>query len=186
MRLNRNLILGIVIVAIILAIFIIQRPKNSNDGSLGLVNSQQDFIEASVGDIAPDFRLESLNGKIVSLSEFRGKPVMVNFWATWCPFCIAEMPDMQQVYDESKKDGLVILAVNRAESLEKIDGFLANELEGMIRYTILLDRQDDVARAYIQLGMPVSYFIDRNGRIIDRKFGQLSLAEIREKVGRIT
>ncbi len=182
---SKKLALVLVVIAIILAIVLINRPRQNIEDGFGLVNSNQDYIDARVGDVAPDFVLESLDGRVVRLSDLRGKPVFVNFWATWCPFCVEEMPDMQKVYDERKQDGLVILAVNRAESENVIKKFLDTGLDGKIKYIILLDRSDDVARAYIPFGMPVSYFIDRDGRIVNRKMGQLTLDEIRTNVGKI-
>src|SRR5699024_11976097 len=66
------------------------------------------------GDIAPDFELETLSGETVTLADYRGQKVMLNFWATWCPPCRAEMPDMQKVQDE--RDDVVILAVNQVQT----------------------------------------------------------------------
>lgn len=114
------------------------------------------------GEIAPDFELTTLDGETVQLSDYRGERVMLNFWATWCPPCRAEMPDMQDLYDE---EDVVILAVNMTETesnLEEVPDFV-DELD--LTFPIPMDEEGDIMDAYQIQAYPTSYMIDSNGRI---------------------
>ena len=123
---------------------------------------------ARVGEPAPDFRLENLDGQSISLSDFRGKPILLNFWATWCPPCVSEMPYIQQVYEEWSGKGLVVLAVNIGESSPKVKGFLqAHDLS----LPVLLDTKENTAEKYNITGIPASFFIDSDGIIREKIIG---------------
>ena len=128
-------------------------------------------VGLEVGNRAPDFQLETLDGKEVKLSDFRGSRVMVNFWATWCPPCRAEMPDMEKFYQD--KD-VVILAVNLTDtenSLENVEEF--REDFGL-SFPILLDKDLEVANLYAIQPIPTSYMVDSNGIITNMAFGALN------------
>lgn len=127
-----------------------------------LVSSPAENEGTRVGDIAPDFELANLDGEIISLSDLRGSPVLLNFWATWCPPCREEMPYLQQVYQEWSPKGLELLTVNIGESSSSVKGFLeANELS----LPVLLDSTKEVADWYNITAIPVSLFIDEEGVI---------------------
>ncbi len=113
------------------------------------------------GAIAPDFVLADYHGRAVRLSDFRGKPVMLNFWATWCTTCEAEMPDMQRLASENRDD-LVVLAVNQEESGDRARNW--SDARGLTALTFALDRAGDVTDAYkLPSGLPHSFFIDEQG-----------------------
>ncbi|MFD1413797.1 peroxiredoxin family protein [Oceanobacillus jeddahense] len=123
------------------------------------------------GNIAPDFELQTLDGETAKLSDFRGEKVMINFWATWCPPCRAEMPDMEEFYQD--KD-IVILAVNLTETendLQQVEDFI-NEYK--LTFPILLDEEIKVAEQYMIQPIPTSYMIDSNGVISFKAFGSLN------------
>lgn len=123
------------------------------------------------GQMAPDFELTTLEGETVKLSDFRGKRVMLNFWATWCPPCRAEMPDMQRFHED--KD-VVILAVNLRETetnTEKVQDFLD---ERDLTFQVLLDDKTTVANLYQIQPIPSSFMIDSEGRIQNKAFGALN------------
>ena len=123
---------------------------------------------ARVGEPAPDFRLENLDGQSISLSDFRGKPILLNFWATWCPPCVAEMPYLQQVYEEWSGKGLVVLAVNIGENPTEVKRFLqAHDLS----LPVLLDTEENTAEKYNITGIPASFFIDSDGIIQQKIIG---------------
>ena len=123
---------------------------------------------AAVGDRAADFQLRDLEGNEVSLSSLRGSPILLNFWATWCPPCRLEMPFIQEVYQEWTDKGLVILAIDIGESAATVRDFMQNS-----NYTIpvLLDTRRVVSQKYNVTAIPTTYFIDRNGVIQDKLIG---------------
>ena len=123
------------------------------------------------GLVARDFTLPSLDGGDISLSDYRGSVVLVNFWATWCPPCRAEIPDIEAAYRERSADGFVVLGVNGQEPRETVEPFV--KAQGMT-YPILLDEQGTVASEYRVIGMPMSLLVDREGVIQTRHVGFLS------------
>ncbi len=120
-----------------------------------------------VGNLAPDFQLQSLDGQTVSLGNLRGKPVLINFWATRCPSCVSEMPYIQEVFEDKEwlDKGLVILAVDIGESPSTVENFMQNH---NLSFTVLLDIKQDVARRYNITGTPTTFFIDKDGIIQDK------------------
>lgn len=116
------------------------------------------------GFSAPDFTLTSITGETVMLSDLRGKAVLVNLWATWCPPCRAEMPAIEKVYNEYKDQGFVVLAVNMTyqDAFDKIEPFVK---EQGLTFPILLDETGSLANSYQLRSLPSSYFIGRNGVI---------------------
>lgn len=130
-----------------------------------------DVVGLDKGQIAPDFELTTLDGETVKLSDYRGKRVMLNFWATWCPPCRAEMPDMQKFHED--KD-VVILAVNLRETesnTEKVQAFID---ERDLTFPVLLDEETVVADQYQIQPIPSSFLIDSDGRIHNKAFGALN------------
>jgi peroxiredoxin len=127
------------------------------------------------GSKAPDFELKTLTGETVKLSSLKGKKVMLNFWATWCPPCKAEMPDLEKLYKQKDED-LVILAVNIDPQLD-VKGF-ADEYG--ITFPILLDDDDSVNEAYQILSIPTTYFIDRKGNIQTKFIGGMNLDKMKQ------
>ncbi len=138
---------------------------------------------ATVGEIAPDFKLQNLEGKAVSLRSFGDKPVLINFWATWCSACVYEMPFLEQIHEEWSEKGLVMLAINVGESPAKIQSLLK-------RYNfsipVLLDTTETVARKYGVTGWPTTFLIDRDGVVQDRVIGAFpNKAEIEKRLSKI-
>lgn len=125
----------------------------------------------SQGARARDFRLESLDGSKVSLSDYEGKVVVVNLWATWCPPCRAEIPDLEAAYQDHKDKGLVILGVNIEEPAETVAPFV-EEFE--MTYPILLDSNGELMKTYRAQGLPMSFIVDADGIIQVRHMGFLS------------
>ena len=117
---------------------------------------------------APDFRLKDPAGKQLSFRELRGKVVLLNFWATWCPPCIEEMPAMEKLHQKLGKDGLVILALNYQESPERVKEFFT---EHKLTFMALLDRNGKVAELYQAWALPVSVVINKRGEIAARAMG---------------
>ncbi|MCU0489114.1 MAG: TlpA family protein disulfide reductase [Anaerolineales bacterium] len=118
------------------------------------------------GFLAPDFELPSASGEIVRVTELRGKPVMLNVWASWCGPCRAEMPAMQRVYENYQSQGLEILAVNSTSQDTRQDALAFVESLGL-RFPILFDDEGQVARLYQVNALPTTFFIDAQGIIQD-------------------
>jgi peroxiredoxin len=116
----------------------------------------------------PDFELKDPAGKQLSLKELRGKVVFLNFWATWCPPCIEEMPAMERLHQELQKDGLVILAVNFQEGPERVKEFFAKH---NFTFAALLDRDGKVSELYQAWALPVSVIINKRGELAARAMG---------------
>jgi len=134
------------------------------------------------GFLAPDFSLSTPNGETFTLSELRGKAVLVNLWATWCPPCRAEMPDMQKLYDEYKDQGFVVLAVNMTyqDNPAAIVPFVQ---ENGLNFPILIEETGKVAEQYELRSLPSSFFIDRNGIIQEVVIGgPMSEALLRTRI----
>lgn len=127
-----------------------------------------------VGEPAPDFSLKDLDGKLIRLSDFRGKAVLVNFWATWCPPCRFEMPTLQRVYEKHRPHDFVVLAVDTGErssgeSMRIAAKGFASSLN--LTFPIVLDEGDQVANLYNLRAYPTSFFVDREGKLTDVRRG---------------
>jgi len=132
-------------------------------------------VGVMVGSRAHNFSLESLDGERVSLADLKGSVVLVNFWATWCPPCQAEIPDFEEAYREHGDEGLVVLGVNVEEPPSQVLPFVTDM--GMT-YPVLLDRDGRISREYRALGLPTSLLVDRDGVIRFRQEGILTASEL--------
>lgn len=133
-----------------------------------LASASQSMASARIGALAPDFALQGLDGKPVSLKNLRGKAVVLNFWATWCPPCRAEMAALNQVQRDLADRGLVVLGINQLEASQKVQRFMQ---EQRLKFPIALDSFGDASQTYRISALPTTYFIDRNGIIQDVVFG---------------
>ncbi|MCK5634289.1 MAG: TlpA family protein disulfide reductase [Anaerolineales bacterium] len=131
-------------------------PTDATTG--GLIPSPRE------GFLAPEFTLESLAGDQISLSDVRGKIIVLNLWASWCPPCRAEMPALQRVYQENHERGLEVLAVNitAQDNLTAVEAFVQ---EFNLTFPILLDTSGKVGKAYLMRAFPTTFFIDQKGVI---------------------
>lgn len=128
-----------------------------------------------IGDTAPDFELVSTNEEKVKLSDYRGKKVMLNFWATWCPPCREEIPDMQNFYDEKE---IVILAVNLTQTEAKkqdVENFMEKH---RVTFPVLLDEASDVSNKYRIQPIPTTYMIDSQGKIRFKAYGAMTYEQM--------
>jgi len=120
---------------------------------------------------APVFKLMTLEGKQVTLADYAGKPLIVNFWASWCAPCIKEMPELESFYFKKKADGLELLMVNLKESKETVASFLK---DNNFAFHVLLDESGKASEDFQVFGLPSTYFIDRKGVIQNRHMGSLT------------
>ena len=118
---------------------------------------------------APDFSFPNLDGNKVSLTDYRGKLVLLNIWATWCAPCVAEMPSMQKLYQELKDEGFLILAVSLDESgVEAVKPFVEKH---KLAFPVLLDTKGEIKSLYQITGIPESFIIDQSGTIVEKIVG---------------
>lgn len=126
------------------------------------------------GNLAPDFQLQDFDGQTISLSNLRGKPVLLNFWATWCGPCVHEMPFIQQIYEEWSGKGLVLLTINVRETSSKAKAFMKSH---DLSFPVLLDTRGSVADKYYIRGIPTTFLIDKDGLIAGYKVGAFQSKE---------
>lgn len=141
--------------------------ENNTDAETPLEESEKETEEDSENSenekvYAPDFTLTGMDGENYTLSDLQGKKVMLNFWATWCPYCVEEMPDLTKLSQDYSED-LVVLAINVDESKSKIQGFLDDNPE--IDLNILLDPNGKVAGTYGANALPLTIGINSDGSV---------------------
>ena len=117
---------------------------------------------------APDFRLPDLDGGLHRLSDYRGRVVIVNFWATWCPPCRAEMPSMQRAWEKLEKEGIVMLGIDVGEDEDRVFQFTADY---PVEFPLLLDRDSAVIGRWPVRGLPTTFVVDPRGRLAYRAIG---------------
>lgn len=130
----------------------------------------------AVGEPAPDFSYTLEDGSAVRLSDLRGTPVILNFWATWCIPCVEEMPALQRALDESG-GRIAVLAVNRNETREAIARFTGRV---SVRFPLITNISGDISERYGVTNLPITYFISSDGTIAARQLGALTPARLAE------
>ena len=135
---------------------------------------------AIAGKPAPSFAVPAIDGKRQTLAAYRGRVVVMNLWATWCPPCRAEMPDLERLYETYRSRGLVVIGINQGESRQRAASF-AQSLH--IRYPIWLDDQQQYGRTYIAIGLPTTVIINRSGIAVPPGFdGPLTYAQMKAAI----
>jgi len=120
------------------------------------------------GTEAPNFVLPDLSGQRATLDAYRGKPLVVHFWASWCAPCRRELPEIEAAYGELQNQGFVVLGLNAGEDRATAEKF-AKRLG--LTFPILLDKKWNTASTYGVVGLPITFFVDRNGNIVDKVAG---------------
>ncbi|HYK73968.1 MAG TPA: TlpA disulfide reductase family protein [Pseudoneobacillus sp.] len=180
---NKNL-LSIAIIILAIAIIIVNffwnpmSTEKTNENSEVIPKefentSGVDLSQELEGNPAPDFTLTTLDGKTVKLSDYKGKKVILNFWATWCPPCKAEMPHMQKFYEKNKENNIEILAVNLTNldnGKKSIEEFVT---EYKLTFDIPLDEEGTIGMQYQAFAVPTSYIIDSKGIITKKIVGPM-------------
>ncbi|OMP68283.1 redoxin domain-containing protein [Domibacillus epiphyticus] len=140
------------------------------------VNNDKTGIEQ--GEKAPDFTLKTIDGKEVNLSDYEGKKVLINFWATWCPPCKAEMPHMQSFYD-GEPENVEILAVNLEEKEAKVSEFVK---QYELTFPILLDEEGSVGETYEVYTIPTTYLLNEDGTVNQKIIGPMDEAMMKKLI----
>jgi peroxiredoxin len=140
--------------------------------------------EPSIGFLAPDFTLQTLDGRTVSLSDFRGRPVVINYWASWCVPCQAELPILESIYQDYQQHGIVILSVNAIEQ-DNMGDVQGTVTQHALTYPVLLDESEQVWSTYRMLFFPTSLMVDSNGIIREIVLGDTTEENFRAKVDQL-
>ena len=163
-------------------------PEVSEDLELetGAVNfepPEDAVVGLEVGNIAPDFELKTLSGETAKLSDYRGKPVMLNFWATWCPPCRAEMPDMEKFYQNEEVNVLAVNLTQTENRLEDVPEFVD---DFGLSFPIFLDEEIEVATMYQIRPIPTSFMINSRGVITQVAYGPLNYELMVQELEKMT
>ncbi|MCW8890071.1 MAG: TlpA family protein disulfide reductase [Sedimenticola sp.] len=117
---------------------------------------------------APPFVLEDMQGKSVSLADYKGKVLVINFWATWCPSCRKEMPSLNRGAAWLKQYDVELIAINVGENPKRVKKYLQEE---PVDFPVLLDRDTEVSNRWDAMRLPITYVVDKEGRIVFRALG---------------
>jgi peroxiredoxin len=134
-----------------------------------------------VGDAAPDFQADRLTGATISLADLRGRIVVINFWATWCPPCRVELPELD-AYQAEMGDQIVVLGVATGEPKGTVEPFVRQQ---GLRFPIVLDEQGSIGAAYGVAGLPTSVILDRSGIVRERVTGPMTRDTLARRVERL-
>jgi peroxiredoxin len=193
--LNKNLLsFAILALAVVILVVNIWKPgftesgKETTSSAEGSVETTEDIPGAKLsslreGATAPDFELNTLDGRTIKLSDYRGKKVILNFWATWCPPCKAEMPHMQSFYEDYNDQGIEILAVNLTnmdKGVEEVQKFVE---EYGLTFSIPLDEAGNAGTTYQAFTIPTTYILDEKGVITKKIVGPMDEKMMKELTG---
>lgn len=135
------------------------------------------------GDPVPDMAIEAFSGETVTLAAYEGTPTVVNFWASWCPPCVAEMPDLEAVHEQGG-GAVVFVGVNTQDTPERAAALVD---QTGVSYDLVRDPDGELARAFGVFGMPSTFYVDADGMVVGRHTGLLTrealVADIREHLG---
>ncbi|WP_257958527.1 TlpA disulfide reductase family protein [Bacillus sp. V3-13] len=137
------------------------------------------------GNRVPNFELTDINGEKISLDQLRGKKLLVNFWASWCPPCKKEMPYMQEMYEKYQKDGFEILAVNSTVTEKNRQDAVDFVKEHGLTFPIPMDEKNEVSSRFEILTYPTSFFIDSDGIIRSRAIGGVNKEFLEDELKRL-
>jgi thiol-disulfide isomerase/thioredoxin len=157
------------------AMVVASRPSNSVLVASG---------HAIVGGTSPNFTTHDLSGKKISLSDFRGRPVLLSFWATWCTVCRDELPALQRLQGQYRSDGLAVLLVNYRETSNDLMRQYLSDLQ--VNLDAVIDPDGAIASAYgVDIGLPVNVLSDRSGKVARIMIGEVPIASIEASIKQV-
>jgi cytochrome c biogenesis protein CcmG/thiol:disulfide interchange protein DsbE len=181
---NKLVVVVVAVVAITLTIFSLMRSNELPAATDVIAQSNTSGLEVApvMGALAPDFTLFEVEGEQMSLSDFRGQPVLINFWATWCGPCRLEMPAIQERFERYKDEGFVVLAVDFDETASDVRAYG----KGLgLTFSLLLDPGAEVQKLYRNRSYPSSFFVDAEGVIQVQHIGVMTEGQIDENLAKI-
>lgn len=179
----RNIVATVLVgVAIAAVVWFFDRPGTASSQSV-TVTAAANSAAPEVGKPASDFTLKMIDGTTARLSDFKGKPVWINFWASWCPPCRKENPDIEELYNAHKDaDGLVLLAPAIGESADSVAGYMQR---ADLHYPVGTDSDTQIAANYRVIGIPTHIFVNRDGIIREIRVGAMSKKTMEKKLALI-
>ena len=166
-------------VAILGAVYLIERGNEADRATTITVPGVEGAMAPRVGQPAADFQVAGPDGQPIHLSQFKGQPVWINFWATWCAPCRAEFPEMDAVYQKNQETGLVLLAISFSEQPADVAAYVERARPS---FTIAVDPPGVVAGQYRVMGLPTHIFVDAEGIIRDIRVGPMNQELMQEKL----
>ncbi len=136
-----------------------------------IANSVSAYDDLTRVEKSPDglaFALQDMDGKVHKLSDYKGKTLIINFWASWCPPCRAEMPSMERAWQQIKDENIVMLAINVGEDEDTVFTFLG---DFPVTFTILLDKSGEITESWPIRGLPTTFVISPQGKLVYRAIG---------------
>lgn len=177
---KKNLLIwGIALVLVLIAVYTTGNSEGNTSVPQNTNNDSNQIDSNAGGEKAPDFTLEDLDGNTVSLSDYQGKNVYINFFATWCPPCRGEMPDLEKIYQKYKDEDIVVLAVDLGEDKDTVKSFIE---ENKYNFNVLLDSDQTATEQYNITSIPVSVFIDKQGNIEAKQVGAMTMDQMESAI----
>lgn len=148
--------------------------------SSSVMSSSTDRVKQ--GDKAPSFSLLGVDGTVHDWEEYKGKPVVLNFWGTWCTPCVKEMPALQAQWEKWSEQGVMIVGINAGEDQMTVHNFMK---QTGVDFPVLLDKKSDAVRKYGVVPLPTTFFIGSNGRITSIHLGELDLTTLDNQISKL-
>lgn len=146
----------------------------------GLFEDKESLPE--VGQPVPSFQLSTLEGDVLQIEDFKGHPVVINFWGSFCEPCVREMPLIQAYHEKYAEDGLIILGINLNEPKLSVEAF-AKQMG--VTFPILLDPGGETRKRYGVTSFPTTFFLDKDGNLVSEKVGEMTELDMRSNLSRI-
>ncbi|AZK47141.1 redoxin domain-containing protein [Paenibacillus lentus] len=134
------------------------------------------------GDNPPAFNLRGLDGQVHNLEKYQGKALVINFWATWCKYCVSEMPALQTQWEKWKDQDVVILGINTGEDDMTVSNFVK---QTGVDFPILFDKQSEIVGKYGVVPMPTTFFVNKRGKITSIHQGELDLKTLNQQINQL-
>ncbi len=164
-----TIILSLVLIVLYLVLVFFKAAPSSLESQKTSEQNQTTLLaKLTPSMVAPDFTLVDMDGEKHSLASYKGKPLIINFWATWCPPCRAELPSMNRAWAKLKDEGIAMVAVNVGESEDTIFAFTGDY---PIDFTVLLDESGDIINKWPIKGLPTTFVLDKEGKLVYRAVG---------------
>lgn len=182
---NKAVILSLAVVAIVGAILVLTNPFKATQSPFIAQENAPTQASSEVGQKVAEFELEDFNGQKVKVASASGKPIFIDFWAAWCPFCVEEMPEIEKIHQEFK-DKIIVMGIHRSET-ENVSKGTEFARERGVTYPLL---KDSTGQVYKKLTggrnfMPYALYIDKEGKIVKVKAGPKTAEEMRDAVNQL-